>query len=273
MTTSPEVGYRNRYGQEVAADSFAPWNEVLARQLAHRSVRSYLPDPVPDATITALVAAAQSAPTSSNLQLWSVVVVRDAQRRARLADVAGGQQHIVDAPVLLVWLADLARARRVTEELASATDGADYLESALVAVVDAALAAQNASLAAESLGLGTVFIGALRNRPLEVAAELGLPSNVFPLFGLVVGHPDPARETTVKPRLPQQVVLHHERYDLDVQPSHVERYEELISDFYAEVGLESSWVKRVAARFGSVAGLRGRDRLREAFHERGFELR
>ncbi|MGP4014700.1 NADPH-dependent oxidoreductase [Saccharopolyspora sp. 5N708] len=273
MAASSEVGYRGRYGAEAAPDAFAVWNEVLATQLSHRSVRSYLPDPVSDATISALVAAAQSAPTSSNLQLWSVVVVRDAQRRARLADVAGGQQHVVDAPVLLVWLADLARARRVTEELAAATDGADYLESALVAVVDAALAAQNASLAAESLGLGTVFLGALRNRPLEVAAELGLPSNVFPLFGLVVGHPDPAQRTAVKPRLPQQAVLHHERYDLDVQPPHVERYEALLNDFYAAAGLESSWVKRVAARFGSVAGLRGRDRLRDAFHERGFQLR
>jgi nitroreductase len=254
-------------------DVLAESNEVLATQLAHRSVRAYLPDPVSDATVTALVAAAQSAPTSGNLQLWSVVAVRDADRRARLAKIAGDQRHIVQAPLLLVWLADLARARRVTEDLAAATDGADYLESALVAVVDAALAAQNAALAAESLGLGTVFIGALRNRPLDVAAELCLPPHVFPVFGLVVGHPDPADEAGVKPRLPQEAVLHQERYDLDAQPPHVRRYEELINRFYAGAGLEASWVQRVATRFGSVAGLRGRERLRDAFHQRGFELR
>lgn len=265
--------YRNRYGTGVTAERLSRLSEVLSTQLNHRSVRSYLPDPVPDEVLTTLVAAAQSAPTSSNLQLWSVIAVRDEDRRARLAEIAGRQRHIVEAPVLLVWLADLARARRVTEELAAASDGADYLESTLVAVVDAALAAQNASLAAESLGLGTVFIGALRNHPVAVAEELGLPPHVFPVFGLVVGHPDPSRESAVKPRLPQSVVLHHERYELDGQIDDVRRYEKLLDEFYADAGLTASWMRRVADRFGSVAGLRGRDKLSAAFRQRGFELR
>jgi nitroreductase len=273
MTLKVDDLYRRRYGNDAPADVLSRWTAVLSAQLAHRSVRSYLSDPVPEETLTALIAAAQSAPTSSNLQLWSVIAVRDVDRRARLAEIAGGQRHIVEAPVLLVWLADLARARRVTEELAAASEGADYLESALVAVVDAALAAQNAALAAESLGLGTVFVGALRNRPLAVAEELALPPHVFPVFGLVVGHPDPARDTAVKPRLPQRAVLHHERYELDGQSDEVRRYEKLLNDFYADAGLELSWVRRVADRFGSVAGLRGRDTLRDAFRHRGFDLR
>jgi nitroreductase len=188
-----------RYG--AGFDVPGEWSEVLEQQLAHRSVRGYRPDPVSDDTLAALIAAAQSAPTSGNLQLWSVVAVRDDKRRARLAHLAGEQQFIVDAPLLLVWLADLARARQVTTEIGSATaEGADFVEAALLSFIDVALAAQNASLAAESLGLGTVFVGAVRNRPLEVAAELGLPPNVFPVFGLTVGHPDQRDETAVKPR-------------------------------------------------------------------------
>jgi nitroreductase len=264
-----------RYGTATEADGPGvppAWNDVLATQLAHRSVRSYLPEPVPDATIATLVAAAQSAPTSSNLQLWSVIAVRDPARKARLAELAGRQQHIVDAPVLLVWLADLARARRIAADHSGDTEGADYLESTVVAVVDAALAAQNALVAAESLGLGTVCIGALRNHPVEVAAELGLPEGVFAVFGLVVGHPDPAAQAKVKPRLPQQAVLHHETYDLPGQAEHVRSYEERIRGFYDGVGLETSWMQRVATRFGSVAGLRGRDRLRQAMHQLGFPL-
>jgi nitroreductase len=249
------------------------WNDVLATQLAHRSVRSYLPEPVADETIATLVAAAQSAPTSSNLQLWSVIAVRDPARKARIAELAGAQKHIVDAPVLLVWLADLARARRIAADHSGDTEGADYLESTVVAVVDAALAAQNALVAAESLGLGTCYIGAVRNNPLEVAAELGLPEGVFAVFGLLVGHPDPAVPAKVKPRLPQQAVLHRETYDLHGQTEHVLGYEERIRGFYDGVGLETSWMQRVATRFGSVAGLRGRDRLRQAMHQLGFPLR
>src|SRR5207244_2845184 len=169
------------------------------------SVRAYRSDPVPDDTLAALIAAAQSAPTSGNLQLWSVVAVRDDERRTRLAKLAEEQDFIAQAPLFLVWLADLARARLITTELGAATaEGADFVEAAVLAFVDVSLAAQNASLAAESLGLGTVFVGAIRNRPLDVAAELGLPPNVFPVFGLTVGVPNRFDETAVKPRLPQR---------------------------------------------------------------------
>lgn len=271
MTTSP---YQQRYGSDVPFELPDRWTEVLDQQLGHRSVRSYRADPVSEATLAALIAAAQSAPTSGNLQLWSVVAVRDDDRRTRLAHLAGDQQFIVDAPLFLVWLADLARARQVTKDLVSATaEGADFVEAAVLSLVDVALAAQNASLAAESLGLGTVFVGAIRNRPLEVAAELGLPPNVFPIFGLTVGHPERLDETVVKPRLPQEAVLHHERYALAPQSAHLETYEEVLNTFYAAAGLPESWAKRVAHRFGSVAGLNGREHLRDALHSQGFQLR
>jgi len=84
------------------------------------------------------------------------------------------------------------------------------------------------------MGLGTVYIGALRNRPLDVAAELGLPPHVFAAFGLVVGRPDPAVVHAVKPRLPQDVVvLHHETYDLERQDDPVEAYDDVLANFYA----------------------------------------
>lgn len=245
---------------------------VVEQQLAHRSVRRYLPDDVDDATIATLVAAAQSAATSSNLQLWSVVAVRDACTRARLAELAGGQGHVTQAPVLLVWLVDLARAHAVAARHEAPTAGAEYLETAVVGFVDAALAAQNAALAAESLGLGTVYIGALRNHPTEVSSLLRLPAHAFPAFGLVVGHPDPAEATRVKSRLPQSAVLHHEVYDESAHDA-VEDYERRIGAFYADEGLAHSWVERLLARLSGPHALNSRDRLREHLHDRGFPLR
>src|SRR5690242_15341334 len=79
-----------RYGEE-AAPPAGPWNATIAGLLAHRSVRGYLPDPPPPGTLEMLVAAAQSASTSSNLQAWSVVAVQDPAKRAALAEIAGGQ--------------------------------------------------------------------------------------------------------------------------------------------------------------------------------------
>ncbi|WP_026342645.1 NADPH-dependent oxidoreductase [Nocardia sp. BMG111209] len=248
------------------------WNPVLQVLHGHRSVRRYLDEPVSDATLRVLVSAAQSAATSSNLQVWSVIAVRDPQRRARLAELAGGQEHIVQAPVLLVWTADFGRLRQLADDRGVPLEGADYLESSYVGFVDAALAAQNAVVAAESLGLGTVFIGALRNRPEEVAALLSLPQQVFAAFGLVVGHPDPAEQAGVKPRLPQRAVLHHETYDPAPQLAAIADYEQRVADYYAEQRLQHSWTARVLARLGSGATLSGRHRLREALGNQGFRL-
>ncbi|MDT5152553.1 MAG: hypothetical protein QOI01_4286 [Mycobacterium sp.] len=150
-------------------------NETLALQLAQRSVRKFSRRPVTDEQLAALVAAAQSAATSSNLQPWSVVAVRDPERKARLATLANDQQFINEASLFFVWVADLGRARRLAERAGTPLDGADYLETTIIGFVDTALAAQNAVVAAESLGLGTVFVGAVRNHPEEIAAELALP--------------------------------------------------------------------------------------------------
>ncbi|MFF0341773.1 hypothetical protein [Kribbella sp. NPDC004875] len=103
--------------------------------------------------------------------------------------------------------------------------------------------------------------------------ELGLPSHIFPVFGLTVGRPDQFDATAVKPRLPQGAVLHHEQYELQQQAAHVETYEQLLNDFYITVGLPSGWIDRVITRFGAVAGLKGREHLRAALQDRGFELR
>lgn len=252
----------------------AAWSPVIDLLLQHRSVRAYRPDPLPPGTLEALVAAAQSAATSSNLQTWSVVAVEDEARRGRLAGYAGNQKHIQQAPLFLVWLADLSRAERIGAASGQAMEALPFLETFLVAVIDAALAAQNATAAAESLGLGTVYIGAMRNHPREVAAELGLPPGVMPVFGLCVGVPDPAAPAAVKPRLPQRAVLHHERYRPDADAEALPGYDAVLQSFQAEQGMAAQdWTALVRGRLGNVRSLNGRDALRAAIHDLGFPLR
>jgi nitroreductase len=261
-----------RYGVDAPAAGVA-WSDTLQGLLQHRSVRAYLPDPLEAGTLEAIVAAAQSAASSSNQQFWSVVAVEDPDRKGRLADLAGGQAHIRQAPLFLIWLADLNRANAIAKQAGQGNEALDYLESLVVSVADATLAAQNAVVALESLGLGSVYIGAIRNRPEAVAEELGLPPLVLPVFGLCVGRIDPAKPGEVKPRLPQAAVLHRETYST-AQEATVSAYNETLRAFQRSQGLpETGWTDAVVNRVSKLRSLNGRERLRDALHGFGFRLR
>lgn len=263
-----------RYGSEESTRSAIAWNSCLTTLLSHRSIRSYLPTPLPAGTLEILVAAAQSAATSSNLQTWSLVAIEDPERKARLADLAGGQAHIRQCPLFLVWLADLSRLARIAESQGLPHSGLDYTEMFIVAAIDAALAAQNAVVAAESLGLGTVYIGAMRNHPEAVAAELRLPERTFAVFGLCVGYPTPQNGAQIKPRLPQATVLHRETYATAAEPIAVSDYDQTMQNFYKQqhMGVQGNWSQHSIKRVEGASALTGRDRLREALKNRGFHL-
>jgi nitroreductase len=262
-----------RYGAE-AAPAHGPWNEHIALLLSHRSIRGYRPDPPPPGTLETLVAAAQSAATSSNLQTWSVVAVTDAEKKAKLARLASGQKHIEQCPLFLVWVADLSRSRRLGEQEGVTLEVLPYQETFLVAAIDAALAAQNATVAVESLGLSAVYIGALRNHPQEVARVVGLPPGAFAVFGMCVGYASESAASEVKPRLPQAVVLHREVYDSTHEQAHRAAYDHLMSAFSARNDMSAdTWTRRVIGRMGKIASMSGRDRLVSALNAMGFELR
>lgn len=267
-----EAALAARYGAG-AAPPPGPWNETIAVMLAHRSVRGFTADALPAATLETLVAAAQSAATSSNLQTWSVVSVSAPAVRAELAAIAGNQKHIEQCPIFLVFLADLSRNARLAAAQNTELAGLPFLESFLVASIDAALAAQNAVVAAESLGLANVYIGALRNDVTRVAELLGLPPGVVPLFGLCVGHAMPGREGEVKPRLPQAAVLHHETYDAD-DAAHRAAYDPRLEEFSRRNEMAgATWTQRVIARLGTMRALHGREGLKGAIRALGIPLR
>ena len=265
---------RARYGGGTELAEAGPWNEVVGSLLGHRSVRAYKADALPVGTLETLVAAAQSAATSSNMQTWSVVAVTRPDAKAALAAVAGRQAHIEQCPLFLVWVADLSRLERVGLAAGQRLEALPYLETFLVAAMDAAIAAQNAAAAAESLGLATVYIGALRNDVERVASLLGLPQGSVAVTGLCVGYADEAVQAMVKPRLPQSVVLHRERYGSAGEADDVAAYDRALETFSAVAERSSySWTARVMSRMGKVSALSGRDRLRDALVRLGFPLR
>jgi len=262
-----------RYGNG-AEPKAGPWNDVIATLLSHRSVRGFLPDALPEGTLETLVAAAQSASTSSNLQTWSVVAVTDPAKKAALAKLANNQKHIEQCPLFLVWLADVSRNQRLGEQEGVTLETMPHFETYLVAAIDAALAAQNATVAAESLGLSMVYIGALRNDPIQAGHLLELPPGAMGVFGMCVGYPLPTVTNEVKPRLPQSAILFHDKYDATGEQATRAAYDAQMAAFSQRHEMtQDTWTKRVIGRMGKLAAMSGRDKLVSILHRMGFPLR
>jgi FMN reductase (NADPH) len=252
-------------------------NQVIQLIHQHRSIRTYKNEPVPKDMVETIVSAGQRSSTSSNLQMYSVVVTTNLEHKNVLSEISGNQKHIIQAPVFLTWCADLSRLDRVSEKLGYVHQSG-YLENFLLAVVDAAISAQNAGLAAESLGLGFCYIGAIRNDPQRVSALLKLPRLVFPLVGMTLGWPD--GKSTLRPRLPLGAILHWDQYGIDSEAAKLKEYdaEMLKTGIYrgrqVTPGLkldesEYSWQEHSARRVSQIQ----RPHLREFLSKIGFELK
>ncbi len=273
-TPSKTEALERRYGTD-ALPPAGPWNETIAVMLDHRSVRGYKPDPLPAGTLESMIAAAQSAATSSNMQWWSAIAITDPARKKVLAEIAGNQKHIEQCPLFIAWVADMSRNQRISEVTTTDFETMPWLETFMVACIDAALAAQNAVVAAQSIGLSTVYIGAMRNDPIKVAELLGLPPQSFVVFGLCVGYAaDGKAQGEVKPRLPQSIVLHQERYDAAREAALRAAYDAEMTKFSARHELQAAtWTQRVLNRLGPIKSMNGRETIRASLKKLGFEIR
>ncbi|EPR9360693.1 nitroreductase family protein [Acinetobacter baumannii] len=282
--TSIHALLQQRYGKsQQLPDSlqYSPFaestNPVLKTILAHSSLRHFSREKISPEVISLLIAAAQSASTSSNLQAWSVVAVQDSERKAVLSQLAGNQAFVREAPLFLVWTIDVHRSAQVITlaEIENGLEqavGLESVDSLLIGTIDAALAAQNLTIAAHSLGLGSVYVGAIRNNLQGVIDQLKLPKGVIPVFGLAVGYPQNQVAQGIKPRLPQQVVLHHEVYqeNHELNEQLLRDYESNLNLFQAQVGqTQDRWRDKVTQR---LSALNGREHLAEVFNQHGLNL-
>lgn len=209
MNTSAEL-IGGRYGNTFGGDAPDDLPAAVTQLLTRRCIRRYTDAPIPEATLDTLLACAQSAPTKSNLQQYSIIVTTDEALRMELADLNPDTGHMKYCPVFVTFCADMRRAKRLTER-----HGFDYasnnMDTFLNATVDAALAMQCFITAAETMGLGCAPISQVRNRMAEYCDTLGIPEGVFPIAGLTLGWP--AWEGRMNARLPPAAVVHREKYD------------------------------------------------------------
>ncbi|WP_372629855.1 oxygen-insensitive NADPH nitroreductase [Cohnella sp.] len=230
-------------------------NDPIRLLQNHRSIRKFLTTPIEQEKLDAILHSGQMASTSSNMQAYSVIGVTDAELKKRLALLCGNQAYIEQCPIFLVWCADLHRLSAASEMHGTEAQ-TDTTEHFIIATVDAALAAQNAAVAAESLGLGIVYIGGIRNRIAEVAELLKLPVLVYPVFGMCVGYPD--QTPLMRPRLPLAAIFHQETYHTDNELSAINEYDETTREYMlarSEGRANRSWSEQMAERMASPSRL------------------
>ena len=210
MTATIAGLIERRFGLPTKAGSSHPATGTLATMLSHRSHRRFTNQPVSEETFEIVLAAALSSPAKSDLQQASIVVVRDAARRAAVNALVESMPWIPQAPLFLVFCGDNRRIRRIAE-LRGKPFPNDTLDMFMNAAVDAGIVLGTFITAAESLGLGCCPISLIRNRVEDLGELIALPQGVFPVAGLCVGHP--ATEGKFSMRLPPSITVHTDAYD------------------------------------------------------------
>lgn len=225
----------------------APELPEMGKFLNHRSVRKFKDEPIPEDLMQGLIAAGQSAATSSNLQLWSAIAVRSPDRREEIAKLCADQHQVRGCAEFLCFFADHYRLRMAAAEVGEEAEGLEFAEFYTMATIDASLAAERIVCAAESVGLGICYIGALRNDPDGVKAFFDLPEGVFGLFGLCLGWPEEPMRSQIKPRLHPSSVYFEERYPKDVD---VSEYDRRMTAFYESQKMKGdvNWSMRSGRR-------------------------
>lgn len=248
-------------------------NPTIDLLSSHRSIRKFTDTPVAEDLFLSLVRAAQCAATSHHVQAYTLVRVRNKETRKQIADLAGPQPWVEKAPVFLVFCADLTRLASACDHH-NVTAETGWAEQFIVATVDTALLAQNLMVAAESMGLGGVFIGGIRNDPETVCRLLDIPDNAYPVFGMCLGYPD--HTPSVKTRLPLDLVVREDTFHGPCREKapqdHLEDYDRTTQNYYLtrDSNLkDQTWRSQMAAITSRIS----RPHMKSFLEKRGFFLR
>lgn len=183
--------------------------EALQNIMLHRTIRKYKSDAVDEETLGKILEAATRASTTGNMQVYSIIVTRDQEKKKQLWEYHFKQNMVLEAPLLLTFCADFNRFSQWCTQR-NAEPGYGNFLSFLTAAIDALLAAQNAALAAESLGLGICYLGTTTYNAGKIIEALGCPRLVVPVTTLVVGYA--GEEPGLTDRLPLDGMVHNENY-------------------------------------------------------------
>ena len=215
-----------RYAEEIDLDfSKIQETETLKSILSRRSIRKFLNKPISKELLTLLLAASQSAPSKSNLQQYSILVIQDQNIKNEISNLLGKTKWALTAPIFFLYLADIRRNIKITNDRGYEHKN-NNVDTFMNGVIDAALSMQSTICASESLGLGVCPISMIRNIIEEVKVICKLPKGVFPIAGLALGWPD--QKSNVSIRLSQDIVIHFDKYNEKDLIQKINKYDEIV---------------------------------------------
>lgn len=241
-------------------------NETIRTQLAHRTIREFTNDPVPDDIMETLFEVAMRTATSRGFQNASIIRVKDQSKRIRLAEL-GKQEYVARAPEYMIFIVDAYRASRILDAHGNDPARAGTMDVFTEGFTDACLMAQNVVVAAESLGLGCNYLGNVLNNPQGVIELLELPHLTFPVVGLTLGYP--AQEPALKPRLASSVRVMVDGYE-EADPAEITQHDAEVQA-YVDLRFPDRTLAPYSAQLaGRLMVESDRERIVEAIAEQGF---
>jgi nitroreductase/FMN reductase (NADPH)/FMN reductase [NAD(P)H] len=187
-------------------------NEVIKNLMERKSVRSFTDQPVSQENLKIILEAASNAPTAGNQQMYTILHITDQTLKEQLAETCDHQPFIAKAPLVLVFLADVRKWYDAFCEN-HCNPRKPGIGDLMLAVDDSLIAAQNAVTAAQSLGIGSCYIGDVMEQCETQRELLKLPEYVFPAAMVVFGYPTQQQLERPKPeRCPLSVLVHENTY-------------------------------------------------------------
>lgn len=200
-------------------------NETINLLQNHSSVRKFKNKPLTDEQVNHIFKSANQASSFSLLQAVSIIRITDEDTRKAIMELSGPQSYIQEASEFWIFVSDFNRNHQIAPNV-----DITYTEFLQIGAVDVGLMAQNAMIAAESMGLGGVYIGGVRLNIEKLSELLELPKYVIPLVGLCIGYPA-EEKAQLKPRLPKEVVMHHNKYE-EFSLEDIEDYDQVMKKYY-----------------------------------------
>jgi len=201
-------------------------NETIRTQLAHRTIREFKDQKIPSEVFELLMEVARRTATSTGMQASSIIRVTDFELKSKIAEICN-QEYVARAPEFLIFIVDQYRNNQIAKEQNCFVETAKDMDRFFASFTDACIMAQNLVTAAESMGLGTVYLGSILNDSEKICELLKLPELTFPVIGLGLGYPN--QNPQLKPRMEMRLRVFENAYTA------FENYLDEIKEYDAEM--------------------------------------
>jgi nitroreductase len=245
-------------------------NEMVQRQLAHRTIREFKNERIPAEIFDQLMEVAKRTASSTGMQASSIIRITDTAVKNKIAEVCQ-QEYVARAPELLIFIVDQYRNFQIAKEKNFAAEGARDMDRFFSAFTDACITAQNVVNAAEAMSLGTVYLGSILNDSAKICEILELPELTFPVVGLGIGYPN--QKPQLKPRMDMELRVFENCYvRFDNYLDEIKEYDEEMTAYYDLRNANrrvDSFSDQVIARYSSI--MPKRQEILNVIRDQGFD--